>query len=80
MFGMIERTDVEIGQSRQADSFASQRRSTSGAKAPLGLPRPARTAAGQPARVLRGDLPGRGGGVSEATSMVAQCDERRLVR
>ena len=40
----------------------------------------AETAAGQPARVLRGDLPGRGGGARGATGMVAQSDERRLVR
>lgn len=38
-FSMIERTDMEICQSRQTDGFASQRRSTPGAKAPLGLPR-----------------------------------------
>jgi hypothetical protein len=36
---MTECTDMEISQSWQADSFASQRRSTPGAKTSLGLPR-----------------------------------------
>jgi hypothetical protein len=34
---MIKRTDMKIRQRRQPDSLASQRRSTPGAKAPLGL-------------------------------------------